>query len=275
LQLHLLVWLACLVWLAFGFAQICVLCSSSCWFDLYQLVHLHQLSTQTLPACRTAGELLGAGSFGRVYKGRWNNTDVAVKVIQHDAAQAEEVEDEVLLMMGLQHDCIVAAYHYVTYTKCAALSLSPAATASTELCSISSNGFSAAHGETQQLSISRGLNSSEKTVKGTPAKQKAESHLVMEFCDCGTLAGAAGDIQAKHKRQQQQQQQQAAGAGVPLKVLLLLRDVARGLQAIHSRNVVHGDLVSCYASFIGRTSAIQAEYKVPLLLCKIMQGPFP
>ncbi|WIA36801.1 hypothetical protein OEZ86_008056 [Tetradesmus obliquus] len=63
------------------------------------------------------GELLGAGSFGRVYRGRWNGMEVAVKVIEHDASSAVEVENEVLLMMGLQHKCIVAAYHYVTYSR--------------------------------------------------------------------------------------------------------------------------------------------------------------
>ncbi|WIA16603.1 hypothetical protein OEZ85_013270 [Tetradesmus obliquus] len=59
-----------------------------------------------------AGELLGAGSFGRVYRGRWNGMEVAVKVIEHDTSSAVEVENEVLLMMGLQHECIVAAYNY-------------------------------------------------------------------------------------------------------------------------------------------------------------------
>jgi hypothetical protein len=36
------------------------------------------------------GELLGAGSFGRVYHGSWGGKEVAVKVIQH-TTESEEV----------------------------------------------------------------------------------------------------------------------------------------------------------------------------------------
>jgi serine/threonine protein kinase len=179
-----------------------------------------------------------------VYKGRWNSTDVAVKVIQHDAAQAEEVENEVLLMMGLQHECSVAAYHFIVYVKGAAVALQPAATALTDVGRNSSSRVSPAHDAAQQLA--NGHDSGKKTAKREPtAKQKAESQLVMEFCDRGTLAHAAGEIQARWQQQHHQQQQQQAGANVPLQVLLLLWDVARGLQALHSRKVVHGDLVSC------------------------------
>jgi predicted unusual protein kinase regulating ubiquinone biosynthesis (AarF/ABC1/UbiB family) len=36
--------------------------------------------------------MIGAGSFGRVYKGRWAGKDVAVKVIEHESASAVENE---------------------------------------------------------------------------------------------------------------------------------------------------------------------------------------
>ncbi|WIA13815.1 hypothetical protein OEZ85_007362 [Tetradesmus obliquus] len=63
------------------------------------------------------GELLGAGSFGRVYKCRWAGMDVAVKVIQHDASALEAVENEVQLQMYLNHPNIVRAFHYITHTR--------------------------------------------------------------------------------------------------------------------------------------------------------------
>jgi serine/threonine protein kinase len=194
-----------------------------------------------------AGELLGAGSFGRVYKGRWNNTDVAVKVIQHDAAQAEEVENEVLLMMGLQHECIVAAYHYVLYehsreAAAAALSAGTAAVPG-EGRIVSSSGLEV-HDSAHLRSSSSHSSSSNKTCqsavkKGTQVKRQAESQLVMEYCDRGTLADAAASF-----CKQQQQQQQQKGCEMSVQVMKLLQDVARGLQAIHSKKVVHGDLVS-------------------------------
>lgn len=38
-----------------------------------------------------------------------------MKVIEHDMATAQEVENEVQLMMSLQHNCTVRAYYFVTY----------------------------------------------------------------------------------------------------------------------------------------------------------------
>lgn len=63
------------------------------------------------------GELLGAGSFGRVFKGRWAGRDVAVKIILHDTASSDAVENEIALMVGFNHPNIVRAFHSVTYIK--------------------------------------------------------------------------------------------------------------------------------------------------------------
>lgn len=60
------------------------------------------------------GVLLGAGSFARVYRGRWCGLDVAVKVIQHDMESAKDVANELQLMLNLCHPNIVRAYHCVT-----------------------------------------------------------------------------------------------------------------------------------------------------------------
>jgi serine/threonine protein kinase len=62
--------------------------------------------------------LLGAGSYGRVYKGRWQGRDVAVKVLHHNALSAARVANEVDLMMSFKHPNIVQAYHFVTWVMC-------------------------------------------------------------------------------------------------------------------------------------------------------------
>ena len=58
------------------------------------------------------GPLLGRGSFGRVYKGRWNSSLVAIKVVDHLAsgasdgrlaAQEQRIAREALLSTSLSH----------------------------------------------------------------------------------------------------------------------------------------------------------------------------
>lgn len=58
-----------------------------------------------------------AGSFGRVYKGKWRGLDVAVKVLQHSRAAAASVANEVDLMMSFQHPNVVSAHHFVSWRK--------------------------------------------------------------------------------------------------------------------------------------------------------------
>lgn len=73
---------------------------------------------------------------------------------------------------------------------------------------------------------------------------------VMEYCDCGTLArlvAALRQQQLDHGQREdlgQQQRQSEAGWRLLPQLLPLLLDVARGLQLLHSRRIVHGDLVS-------------------------------
>lgn len=65
----------------------------------------------------------GRGSFGRVYKGRWTSSLVAIKVVDHlahnegaDKAAAEErrVAREALLSASLSHPNVIATYKICT-----------------------------------------------------------------------------------------------------------------------------------------------------------------
>eukprot|EP00878_Enallax_costatus_P017735 GHUV01018633.1.p1 GENE.GHUV01018633.1~~GHUV01018633.1.p1 ORF type:complete len:586 (+),score=150.76 GHUV01018633.1:908-2665(+) len=74
----------------------------------------HDLPSASSSCDLRFGALLGSGSFGRVYRARWVDRDVAVKVIEHDRAMAEAVANEVQLMLSCNHPNVVRAYHYIT-----------------------------------------------------------------------------------------------------------------------------------------------------------------
>lgn len=57
---------------------------------------------------------------------------------------------------------------------------------------------------------------------------------MQEYCDCGTLASIAANYWSRDTEGDMQMLQR----------LLLLQDVASGLQFLHSRHVIHSDLVS-------------------------------
>ncbi|WIA34787.1 hypothetical protein OEZ86_013090 [Tetradesmus obliquus] len=73
--------------------------------------------------------------------------------------------------------------------------------------------------------------------QGTPAalanRSRCETWLVLEYCDCGTLHQIASEWLPGEECDEQM-----------LERLLLLRDAAQGLAALHAKNVVHGDLNS-------------------------------
>jgi serine/threonine protein kinase len=83
----------------------------------YATVHVHvesQLSTRLDPDEVTTGKLLGAGSFGTVYRGEWRGVDVAVKAYNEsallDVGLRQDIEREVEMCFKLRMPFIVTFY---------------------------------------------------------------------------------------------------------------------------------------------------------------------
>ncbi|KAF8066214.1 roco8 [Scenedesmus sp. PABB004] len=198
------------------------------------------------------GELLGQGSFGRVYLGRWGGKDVAVKVIHHTTETAELVRQEADVLLLFNHPNIVRCFHYTMFVRSrdggplsASFTLRRSRSGHPGSLEFGGPGVGSADGwdrDTCSTADSAADAEARQPVApasaplatvGLPASRappaKAETWLVQEYCDAGTLATVAAGWGAECD-------------AVMLQRLLLLQDIARGLQVLHDKKVVHGDL---------------------------------
>ncbi|WIA16690.1 hypothetical protein OEZ85_013348 [Tetradesmus obliquus] len=102
------------------------------------------------------GVLLGSGSFGRVYRAKWRERDVAVKVIEHDSRMAAAVANEVQLMLSCNHPNVTPRGSSTEGGRLAPVGFGP--------CDLA---------EDNQW-------------------ENVKTWLIQEFCDSGTLAKASG-----------------------------------------------------------------------------------
>eukprot|EP00879_Flechtneria_rotunda_P003461 GHRR01003690.1.p1 GENE.GHRR01003690.1~~GHRR01003690.1.p1 ORF type:complete len:696 (+),score=190.53 GHRR01003690.1:393-2480(+) len=179
----------------------------------------------------TLGVLLGAGSFARVYCGKWRGLDTAVKVLQHSQAAAASVANEVDLMMSFQHPNVVSAHHFVTWKK------------RTPRAKVSANGEVSAMSDSHHVpnntiadpDMEAALSESVGPTGEFP--DDTQTWIVQEYCDAGNL-GEYCII-----RGDRQQGQLPEGHDM-LRLLFRLKEVAEGMNYLHQQGVVHGDLKS-------------------------------
>ncbi|KXZ49949.1 hypothetical protein GPECTOR_18g107 [Gonium pectorale] len=184
----------------------------------------------------TIHDALGSGGFATVYRGTWRGIDVAVKVIEfQDRIAGDEklrvrAMTEAAIAANIQHANIVTTYSYDIRPVVPHESEGEPASSSTLL------GLGPAVGPGAPPPGAVGVNGSRRpsasSDKSGAANRVWKLYLIQEFCEVGSLRIAL----------ENRMLQTADGQPNMFLILRLLLDVVRGLQHLHKKNIVHGDL---------------------------------
>ncbi|GLI69463.1 hypothetical protein VaNZ11_014080 [Volvox africanus] len=180
-------------------------------------------------------DALGSGGFATVYRGTWRGLDVAVKVIefQDRAAGNERLQaramTEAAIAANIQHANIVTTYSY---------DIRPVVpneegqdTPSSTLLGIGPAPEGGPPPVAGSVHPRRRSGSSDQS-NGSQAPRMWKLYLIQEFCEVGSLRVAL-ENRMFHLPD--------GLPNMPM-ILRLMLDVVRGLQHLHRKNIVHGDL---------------------------------
>eukprot|EP00803_Ostreobium_quekettii_P002933 evm.model.scf_229.13 EVM.evm.TU.scf_229.13 scf_229:112858-115029(+) len=182
------------------------------------------------------GTQLGKGGFGRVYKGSWQGTTVAVKIIRHnDRTLQTNVGEpfEAFLSKHISHPNVVQTFHISTREISSADAVSPAAFFDTgsRPAEDPPGGHARNSSGSEELFGSFGGGQS---FEQASAGSRFETWIVLEYCDRGSLAKAIADGFF-----------QLRGPVKAYRVTHALRtalEVAHAMNYLHSVRIIHGDL---------------------------------
>eukprot|EP00210_Caulerpa_lentillifera_P007287 g6966.t1 len=230
----------------------------------------YQQTANKLLGSVTLGPLLGAGSFGKVFKADWNGATVAVKVVVHDGLNylGTSAQREASLSSDLHHPNIVQTFLQTTREIRSTELLAPVTPSNDEEGGLYFNQRSSSHVQSaigpsnnhggagyfdlndldqDPLGLVGGVgalpdpfgeaNTEDWTEEAEALSQNSadrkETWMIQEFCDMGSLEKAIR--KGKFVRNNQ------------LEMVLVVEtcvDICRGMIYLNNRNIIHGDLKS-------------------------------
>ncbi|BDA43697.1 Mitogen-activated protein kinase kinase kinase 11 [Coccomyxa sp. Obi] len=184
-------------------------------------------SSATQESLPELGAVLGRGSFGKVYKGRWKGAMVAVKIIEHSADENSKIEGfrENLVCSNIQHPNVLITYKVITLGQHGKVTGQPG--------SLDSARGSSGHAPQVAGVAPTGSGSAPHAQPSGDFEEVHETWLLSEFCDKGNLDRAVSGGRFHDK---------ATGAPEMMAIYRCLLDIAAGMDYLHSLGVLHGDL---------------------------------
>eukprot|EP00884_Botryococcus_braunii_P016318 jgi/Botrbrau1/336/Bobra.0022s0290.1 len=207
------------------------------------------------------GPMVGKGSYGRVYKAKWNGVIVAVKVVEHNPEVGNNLDTllESTLAQSINHPNLVHTYQILkvkgegppikthsfksTLTEAGSLSDPTSKSTTTAKPEPLKSSHSEPATQVQNVPIEQNAlppdsaQSDNLEIVGSETTftlpQMEETWMVLEWCGRGTLHHAmkSGWLASKD-----------TGKPNMRVVLACLKDVAFGMSYLHSLGVLHGDL---------------------------------
>ncbi|KAK9838332.1 hypothetical protein WJX81_005126 [Elliptochloris bilobata] len=194
--------------------------------DILRARSASQVGSLVLGAC------LGRGSYGKVYKGKWNGVTVAVKVVEHAALPGGTMElRESVMGQSIVHPNISATYKI--RTMCLATNEGATLTPPTLAPPPGASGEEPCCGGGNPKACADGEFPADKAdpCDGVP-DCRMETWMLLEYCDRGNLDRAISSGLFRRRN------------GWPDLdgMLRCLIDIAAGMDYLHSLGVIHGDL---------------------------------
>jgi len=176
------------------------------------------------------GTLLGRGGFGKVYKGTWKGTTVAIKVIEHGERLMEnelKLPFEAYLSKHISHPNVVQTFLIHTRQQDSPHGVT------VDTMDLNESVSHPVGDKSSLMSTHDIFSNMAKGSVGNEGSELFETWLVLEYCDRGSLAKAVRKGLLSHQKTMKP---------IMDHVLLSALDVANAMNYLHSLGITHGDL---------------------------------